>query len=253
MRSKRYLTKSRFKVGHDCPTKLFFLDNKDFGNNNTDNSFLKALAEGGFQVGELAKQYFPGGVEIHTLEKAEAVRQTIELLAKESVIIYEAAIEHQDLFIRADIIVKKGNRVDVIEVKAKSYDPAEENQFYNKNSLKKGPKKLSASWEPYLMDIAFQCHVVKLAMPNSLVSGSLMLADKSATATVDGLNQKFFLEKSPDGRMSARAENGLKREDLGAQLLVRVPVDAELSLIFESEFQCEGAVLSFKEMVSCGS
>lgn len=250
MSNVRFLTKSRFKVGYDCPTKLYFLDNKEFGNKNIDNSFLEALAEGGFQVGELAKQYFPGGVEISTLDKDEALSLTQNLLAQDTAIIFEAAIKHEDLFIRADILLKNGNRIDIIEVKAKSFDPNEEDQFYNKTSLKKGQKKLSSSWEPYLMDVAFQCYVVKSALPQMKVSGSLMLADKSKTATVDGLNQKFFLVKTNDGRASAQAEANLKREDLGEQILIQVPVHEEIALIHSSEFQCGDAYLPFDKMVN---
>jgi hypothetical protein len=51
------LTKSRFKIGAECPTKLFFNDRKEYGNKKHQDEFLKALAEGGFQVGELAKLY----------------------------------------------------------------------------------------------------------------------------------------------------------------------------------------------------
>ena len=89
----KFLTKSRFKLGYECPTKLCYLDNKEYGNNNLDNSFLKSLAEGGFQVGELAKIYHPDGTEITTQDKDIAVNQTAELLTKEKVTIYEAAMK----------------------------------------------------------------------------------------------------------------------------------------------------------------
>src|ERR1700733_5664578 len=102
----RHLTKSRFKIGTECPTKLHFLDDPSYGNSNTENAFLHALAEGGFQVGELAKLYFPGGVEIKTLNKDEALQQTLELLSKKNAIVYEAALKFGNLFIRADILVK---------------------------------------------------------------------------------------------------------------------------------------------------
>src|SRR5947209_7237068 len=88
----RYLTKSRFKIAYECPTKLFYLDKPEYGNNDKDNAFLKALAEGGFQVGALAKLYYPGGVEIETLDSDQAVAQTKKLLEQEKVTIYEAAI-----------------------------------------------------------------------------------------------------------------------------------------------------------------
>lgn len=247
--SIRYLTKSRFKVGFECPTKLFFLDNPAYGNTNLENSFLEALAEGGFQVGELAKLYHPGGIEIETLDKAEAVRQTNELLKQKTVTIYEAAIQHKSLFIRADVLIKNGDKIEVIEVKAKSYDPQEEDQFYNKSQLKKGVKKLNSAWEPYLIDVAFQCYVVKSAFPSAVVSGSLMLADKSATASVDGINQKFFLEKSADGRTSARVANGVTKESLGEPLLVRVPVADEIDVVWNSIYETANKTLQFKELV----
>ncbi len=118
--SARFLTKSRFKVGHDCPTKLYFLDDKKYGNAKEENAFLEALAEGGFQVGELAKLYFEGGFDIDTLDRSEAIARTNELLKRPNVIIYEAAFQCGQLFIRADILVKNGNDIDLIEVKAKS-------------------------------------------------------------------------------------------------------------------------------------
>lgn len=72
-----------------------------------EDSFLAALAEGGFQVGELVKYYFPGGTDIVTLDYRDALNQTSELLQKEEVIIYEAAIHFENLFIRADVLIKK--------------------------------------------------------------------------------------------------------------------------------------------------
>lgn len=247
--SVRYLTKSRFKIGFECPTKLFFLDDPAYGNMNIDNSFLEALAEGGFQVGELAKVYHPGGIEIKTLDKFEAVKQTNELLRQKNVIIFEAAIQHRNLFIRADVLIKKGDSIEIVEVKAKSYDPREEDQFYNKTQLKKGVKKLSSAWEPYLIDVAFQCHVVKSAIPSARVSGSLMLADKSATASVDGINQKFFLEKSADGRTSARVAGGITKENLGDPLLIRVPVPDEIDVVWGSTYEVSEKALPFPELV----
>jgi hypothetical protein len=145
----RYLTKSRFKVGYECPTKLFYLDDKTYGSTKADNSFLEALAEGGFQVGELAKLYHPGGTEIVSLDKDEAAAQTAKLLNQKNVIIYEAAIKFESLFIKSDVLVKTGDIVELIEVKAKSYDPREENAFYNKRSLKGGAPKLTNQFINY--------------------------------------------------------------------------------------------------------
>ena len=54
-----FLTKSRFVTALTCPTKLFYMADTDYANQSVEDTFLAALAEGGFQVGELAKQYFP--------------------------------------------------------------------------------------------------------------------------------------------------------------------------------------------------
>ena len=102
MSKPRYLTKSRFKLGIECPTKLFYTAKKEYLDKKMDDSFLAALAEGGYQVGELAKYYYPNGHDITTLDYEEAEKQTNELLKQENVIIYEPAIRFNNLFIRID-------------------------------------------------------------------------------------------------------------------------------------------------------
>ncbi|MGE3759557.1 MAG: DUF2779 domain-containing protein, partial [Pseudobdellovibrionaceae bacterium] len=97
------LTKSRFKIGSECPTKLFFNDKKEYGNKKHHDEFLKALADGGFQVGELAKLYYPGGTNINALDYETAVAETDKLLEQENVVIYEAALGYKNLFVRVDI------------------------------------------------------------------------------------------------------------------------------------------------------
>ena len=59
-----YLTKSRFKLALECPTKLYYANSKNgYFDKNKDNDFLQSLADGGNQVGELAKfKYHPDPV-----------------------------------------------------------------------------------------------------------------------------------------------------------------------------------------------
>lgn len=81
MQDVRYLTKSRFTLALECPTKLFYTGkSRQYANRNLDDEFLTALAEGGFQVGELAKLMNPGGVAVTAAGNAEALAQTAELL-----------------------------------------------------------------------------------------------------------------------------------------------------------------------------
>ena len=249
MSKVRMLTKSRFKVGHDCPTKLFFLDDKRYGNANEEKAFLEALAEGGFQVGELAKLYFSGGHEIATLDKQAALDQTSALLKNQNVVIYEAAIQFGQLFIRADILVKTGNQIELIEVKAKSFDPREDERFYTKSSIKKGSPEISSSWEPYLIDVAFQTYVIGCAFSEFKITPYLMLADKSKTASIDGLNQKFVLEETVQNRIAAKAVAGTTQADLGEPILIKVDVADEVALLHETHFEKLGRTFTFVELV----
>ncbi len=56
----KYLTKSRFQLALSCPTKLYYTANPEYADLKQEDTFLQALAEGGYQVGELAKYYHHG-------------------------------------------------------------------------------------------------------------------------------------------------------------------------------------------------
>ncbi|RYZ79879.1 MAG: DUF2779 domain-containing protein, partial [Proteobacteria bacterium] len=245
MPNKKFLSKSRFKIGHECPRKLYYIEKEEYPNVNLDNAFLEALAEGGFQVGAMARILHPGGIEIETLDKEEAIQKTSELMSQENAIIFEGAFRFQNLFIRADIVEKRGRNIVLSEVKAKSYDPAAD-QFYNKTLLKKGVHKINSDWEPYLIDVAFQAFVIKNAFPELEVTSNLMLANKSVRASVEGLNQLFLLTQE-DGKTAVRVKAGVTKESLGVPLLIKLNVQDEVALLHESQYQ-EGK--SFTEYVT---
>ena len=50
----RLFTKSVFREAFKCPTRLNYCNRAEYANQSLEDEFLKALAEGGFQVGELA-------------------------------------------------------------------------------------------------------------------------------------------------------------------------------------------------------
>ena len=105
----RYLTKSRFQLAQECPRKLYYYGKSKYPNNK-NTPFLAALAEGGFQVGALAKCYFPEGYDISEIDIDKSLQQTNELLKKEKVTIFEAAILYKNYFIRIDILKKDGKK-----------------------------------------------------------------------------------------------------------------------------------------------
>ncbi|HEX9667322.1 MAG TPA: DUF2779 domain-containing protein [Thermodesulfobacteriota bacterium] len=219
----RFLTKSLFNLAHECPAKLYYTNKEEYPSTKEDDEFLDALAEGGFQVGALAKCYYPEGIEITTLDYKEAIQRTNELLKRDKVTIFEAAISFEDFFIRADILKKVNDHLHVIEVKSKSFHP-EEDVFVTKTG------SINLGWDPYLYDVAFQTCILEKAFPKFQISPYLMLADKSKTASVDGLNQKFRLEKR-NGRTTVVNTGDVSPQALGTEILTLVPVGEYVNMI----------------------
>lgn len=225
----RYLTKSRFKLALECPTKLFYAGKTQYANQKLNDPFLAQLADGGFQVGALAKLYFPGGVEVSTLDHDSAFAETEELLARDEVIIFEAAFRYKNFFIRADVIEKNGNNIDLIEVKAKSCDFEAENGCWDK---RKGT--ILEKWVPYVADVAFQKWVIERATDHRyVVTPHLMLADKTSLAPTDRLNQKFRLAKTNEGRRCVDVSTEITDEDLSVPLLRKIRMTDSCNQISE--------------------
>ena len=243
MMKPRYLTKTRYKLGIECPTKLFYTGKKEYPDQRQEDAFLAALAEGGFQVGELARQYYKGGINIESLDYTEAEAKTQELMKRDQVIMYEPAFRYNNLFIRIDILVKYGSNLRLIEVKSKSYDNYEDEPFLTKNS------KISSAWEPYLQDVAFQKHVLENACPGFTVNSYLMMADKNSLCPTDGLNQKFRIMKDPANRTGVKVSTTLTEEDLSKRILIEVPVDDYVRQIHEDIYKVCGSDMSFFDRI----
>ena len=220
----RYLTKAIFKLATECPTKLFYTGKDQIYKNTKDEeSILAMLAEGGFQVGELAKQYFPDGIEVETSVNSEALEETSKLLEKENVVIFEAAARYQDLFVRIDILIKEGNSFRLIEVKAKSYNSMKPEILGARGGISSGIR-------PYIEDVAFQAYVLRSANPKTTVKTFLMMPDKSVSVTHSGLNQLFKIKREGK-RSKVIPSKDLEKIDLDRNILAIVPVDDYVEMI----------------------
>ena len=225
----RYLTKSRFLLAMECPTKLFYTGKpNEYADQSSEDPFLAALAEGGFQVGALARSYFPGGHMIGQLDDQAALAETARLLQQENVVLYEPAFLYENLFVRVDILVKEDGCLRLYEVKSKSWNPAEGMPFVGKRGT------LAAAWKPYLYDVAFQACVVGKAMPEFSTEAFLMLADKTARCPTDGLNRKFRIRRLSGSKAEVLIGN-LSPDDLSVRLLTSVPVDTYVSMVVNGE------------------
>ena len=114
------LSKSRFIAGQQCQLRLWNdIYRRDLA--TPPDATLQTIFDRGTAVGELAQQRWPGGVLVgfKPWEREEAIAVTNELMADPAVpAIYEAAIEHQGVFIRVDILARNGEGWDLVEVKA---------------------------------------------------------------------------------------------------------------------------------------
>jgi hypothetical protein len=235
----RYLTKSKFQLAMECPTKLYYADKKEYSNLKSEDSFLFALAQGGYQVGALAKCYYPDGIAVKAIDYYEAIAETDQLLLKENLTIFEAAIRYKNLFIRVDILIKDAEHLTLIEAKSKSIGAEDKKSFLNKNGIK-------SNWKKYFYDIAFQKYVLLKAFPNNRITSYLMFADKDSICHTDGLNQKFRIAKDKDGRTKISVSENISEEDLAQEILYKANADVEIALVFQETFR---DTYSFSEFI----
>lgn len=198
----KYFTKSLFKKSLLCPTIVYYIDKKDeYINNEISNDFIKSLMEGGYQVEFLAKDYFPSGINLKNLPIEENIKQTKELLSKkQNLILFEPVFEIDGFLVRVDILEKIGNTLKIIEIKAKGFDFNQDiiKTFVNTRTLKNGNPQLKKEWEEYVLDVAFQKHVVSLCHPSKNIESYLYMLDKNSKCSVNGLHMKYLVKENYD-------------------------------------------------------
>lgn len=238
----RYLTKSRFKLAVECPTKLFYTGKKGYRDLKQEDSFLQALADGGFQVGEFAKYLFPTGILIESKDNAEAEATTLSYLAKnEDVILFEPAIRFNDLFIRVDALIKRQNSFELIEVKAKSYNSVDP-------QIEGVRTPILSGMLPYIQDVAFQKFVLGQRFPDKAIASYLMMPDKAVNTTIDGLNQLFKVKRAGRSIEVLASPDAGKLVDQNSALLAKVNVDQYVDVVMRDGIQFPGGHSSLADL-----
>jgi hypothetical protein len=113
------LSKSQYVRGLQCPKSLWLYKNRPELRSEPD-ARAEALIEAGYQVGDLARELFPGGVEIafDPNDFEGMIRRTRKLIDEGAKVIYEAAFKARGIFAMADILVKDKTGWKMYEVKA---------------------------------------------------------------------------------------------------------------------------------------
>ena len=114
-----YLSKSLYIRGLQCHKSLFLQKySADLKDDISDSQ--EAIFQGGRDVGTLAWQLFPGGIEIpyEGLSHQEQLDLTQQTIQEGQKTIYEATFSHQDVFVKVDILHKGKMGWEIYEVKA---------------------------------------------------------------------------------------------------------------------------------------
>ena len=207
-----YITKSDFVAARDCHTKLYYRKN-DYPS-ATDNDFMEQLAVGGQKVGKLAQLEYPDGILVSTLNTEQAVEETQALLEREQVVLFEPAFVYESFLVRVDILVKEGNRLQLIEVKSSSASDLSD-------ILKDDGLPRAGKWEKHVSDVTYQRMVVSRCLPDAEVECFLMVLDKNKRSQQDDLPD-WLVDDPETGRVVVR--DGGVEVLAGEDLLTAFPV-----------------------------
>lgn len=240
------LSKTRFKLALECPTKVFYSLDRRYVNTKNEDEFLQSLADGGFQVGELAKRMYaaedPAAVEITVREEGEQIRQTTEFLGRPAATVFEGTVKHGDLLVRVDVLRKRGNVVDLIEVKSKSFNRnCEDHSFRGKRG------GIRSTWLPYLQDVAFQTWVCRQAHPGLEVRPFLLLVDPTQTCSIDGLGASIRVDRDAAGRAVVTVAPGFDVRALRPSLLTQHDVSEYVEEILAGLVETPEGTFAFAE------
>ncbi|MBV5327364.1 MAG: DUF2779 domain-containing protein [Chlorobium sp.] len=132
-----YLSKSLYIKGLQCHKALWLLKNRPELKSKPSAAQQSAF-DSGTDVGILAQQLFPGGVEVpyNGLTHAEQLSRTEGLIADGTTTIYEATFSYDNVLVKVDILHKGESGWEIYEVKSST-----------------------ECKEVYLNDIAVQCYV----------------------------------------------------------------------------------------------
>jgi len=164
-----FLSKSRFIRGMQCHKALWLQTHRPKLKEETPPE-RQAIFDTGHEVGILAQQLFPGGVEVpfDGVSLSDQIEQTRRLIESGADTIYEAAFSHDNIFVKADILHRTENGWNIGEVKS-----------------------ATRAKDVYVNDVAVQYHVITgSGVPVSSVG--LVLIDTSYVRNGDIEPHKLF-------------------------------------------------------------
>lgn len=118
--SSHLLSKSSFIRGVQCEKHLY-LYKYHYNEMDKVSEMQEAVFKRGTDVGKLAQQLFPDGIDASpksAFEYSKAIAETKELIQKKQKIIYEASFFFSEVLSIADIVVNESGTLEIFEVKS---------------------------------------------------------------------------------------------------------------------------------------
>lgn len=235
----RTLSKSDFLLARNCAAKLYFRE-RGYPDKRDGDAYLALLSEGGYMVKALAKARHPDGIQLDSSgDIAADFARTMQALEASQVTLFEATVSVGRRWARVDILVKRGNTLRIVTVKAKSFDGAGHARQLAQGlpgefRSSRKPYRIMAEWDKKLADVAYQVVLLEQCMPGCTIQPALALVDTNKTSGLDNVPAYFELVR----RNTARGSRLETARFLGT------PDDlARLDLVTEVDVTAEVAVL----------
>lgn len=236
----RLLSKSTFIAAYDCPVRLQHCRG-GMTSTKKEDEFLQLLAEGGMQFECLVRAAYPGQkFEWNHADSRSCHGEAIEALR--GALDVGNGVLHEPTFVsgpfsaRVDMLRVKGKRIELCEIKAKSFSGPEggwndgelvpcsqKDEERDKAQIMGEKGGVLSSWIPYVADVGFQMVVFERALrdsgidPNQFeIVPALVLVNKRAHCTewdarpniqfetVDHKTKDWeFVKAPPDGWISS--------------------------------------------------
>ncbi|REL33324.1 DUF2779 domain-containing protein [Rhodohalobacter sp. SW132] len=171
---KEHIRDYTFREAISCPLKLSFIRQESYNEGRSDLFRRKSKR----LLREAAAQLY-GTVQYTSNSTAAADKETEVWLQSDETVICGAVIVSGTYQTRIPILVKKGNKLTIVQVHGKALKTDSENLF------KRIPQ--SRSLNRYLLMAAYRRHLLKLQYPDHIIECRFLFPKKKFTANSDRL------------------------------------------------------------------
>jgi hypothetical protein len=236
------LSKSDFRAAQSCPTKLFYRKHRYASAKDASNG-QKLLGNAGVIVQAIARVLYAEGEEIEAeLGTEESAQRAVRMLARDEVTLFGAPLISAGKEARFDILRKRGNEIEVVDIKAKAFDSRENNIALTRSGrslfwLRRG-ESIAVEWRPDIEDVAFQMLILQELFPDAQVRPFFLMPDKAKVSSLANIYSQFEIQcetRDDSGRQKMfatfRGDPVTLQKD---HFLSLVPIEKEVRVLINS-------------------